>query len=116
MRRKHVKATLALLAVCVVLVAVVLASCGSSSSTTTTTAAPQTSSSTTTSQTTGGAIDAAALYQANCSGCHSNVPTGEAAEVKTVIENGKESMPGFKDKLTADEIDALATWVANGGK
>jgi mono/diheme cytochrome c family protein len=33
-----------------------------------------------------------------------------------VIESGKESMPGFTDKLSAAQITALANYVGNGGK
>jgi mono/diheme cytochrome c family protein len=37
--------------------------------------------------------------------------------VRAAIENGVGSeMPGFKDTLTPEQIDALAAWVANGGR
>jgi|WetSurMetagenome_2_1015567.scaffolds.fasta_scaffold34529_5 mono/diheme cytochrome c family protein len=114
MSKGRVRFAIALAMVCLVLVALILASCNSSTATTTT-AAPA-GSTTTASQASGGTIDAAALYATNCSGCHKNVPGASAAGAKSVIENGKESMPSFTDKLSADEIAALATYVSNGGK
>lgn len=113
MDKRHLMLTGVVLAICVVFLALVLASCNSSSATTT--AAP-TSSSPSVSQTTGGAIDAAALYSQNCSGCHKNVPGASAAQVQSVMESGKGSMPSFTDKLTADEFSALVAYVAAGGK
>jgi cytochrome c551 len=103
-------------AVVVLVAALVLAACGSSA--TTTTAAPAGSSTTAGVTTTaaGGAVDTAALYAQYCGGCHNTIPGGSADDVKAAIENGKGDMPGMKDKLTADQITALATWVANGGK
>ncbi len=80
---------------------------------TTTTAAPTTTLAPTTAT---AAVSAAALYAANCAGCHSNVPKASAATAKTVIQGGRESMPGFKSKLSAAEITALANYVASGGK
>ena len=114
MSNGKVRFAIVLAMVCLVLVALVVASCNSSSSTTTT--AATSGGTTTVSQTGGGAIDAAALYSANCAGCHKSVPSASAAAVKTVVENGKESMPSFTGKLTADQIAALATYVSNGGK
>jgi mono/diheme cytochrome c family protein len=114
MRRRHVTIAVAVLSACVLLVALVLASCGGSGSTATT--ARATSSSPAVSQTTGGAIDAAALYTANCSGCHKKVPGENAAKTQQIVESGKESMPSFKDKLTAEEIAAVSAWVGDGGK
>ena len=118
MRERH----FGLIAVVVlaVIVALSLAACGSS--TTTTTAGPVTTagSATTTAAgattTAGGTVDAAALYAQYCAGCHKSVPTASADKAKTTIESGTGSMPSFTDKMTADEITALATWVANGGK
>jgi mono/diheme cytochrome c family protein len=112
MRKQH------LWVIAVVVLALVatlsLAACGSS---TTTTAGPTTTAGGATT-TAGGTVDAAALYSQYCalSGCHGVLPTGTAADVETVIESGRGSiMPAFTDKLTADQITALATWVANGG-
>jgi mono/diheme cytochrome c family protein len=111
---------------CVVLAVVVLvvAACGGSTTTTTagpettmapeTTVAPETTAGPTT---TAASVDAAALYSANCQGCHSTAPTGDEATIAGDITNGVGSaMPAFADKLSADEITALATYVANGLK
>jgi len=121
-------------------VALAVASCGNST-TTTTTAAPTTSSTqagttstaapttttaapttteaptTTTAAptTTTAAIDAAALFAANCKRCHSSVPGATAARAATLIKNGSGSMPSFSSKLSAAQIDALADYVAGGG-
>jgi cytochrome c551 len=104
----------------VVIAAVVLAACGSSTTTTTagvtTTAGGVTTTAAGTATTAGGTVDAAALFAQNCAGCHKNVPNGSAASVQSTIESGKGSMPAFSGKLTADQITALAAWVANGGK
>jgi len=116
MRKRHLLLVGVMIAV--LLVAVAVAACGSSStSTTATTAGPATTAGGATTTAAGGAIDAAALYAANCKGCHQNPPSGSADDIKATITNGKGSgMPSFKDKLTADQIAALAAWVANGGK
>ncbi len=107
---------LVVVAVAVLVAALVLASCGSSA--TTTTAAPAGSSTTAGVTTTaaGGAVDAAALYAQYCAGCHKDNPSGSADDVKAAIQNGLEGMPAMTDKLTADQIAAVAAWVANGGK
>lgn len=100
--------------VLVLVATLLLAACGGS--TTSTTAGPATTAGATT---TAGAVDAAALYAQYCAlpGCHGVLPTGAAADVKTVIESGRGNiMPAFTDKLTADQITALAAWVANGGQ
>jgi mono/diheme cytochrome c family protein len=111
--------------VVVVLVAtLVLASCGGDSTTTTaapagpttTAAGPATTAGGATTTAAGGTVDAAALYAQYCVGCHKDLPTGSVDDQKAVIEKGKESMPGFADKMTAAQIAALAAWVANGGK
>ena len=99
--------------VLVVVAAVVLAACGSSTTTTTAGVTTTAAGATTTA---GGTVDAAALFAQNCAGCHKSVPNGSADSVKATIESGKGSMPSFSGKLTADQISALATWVANGGK
>jgi mono/diheme cytochrome c family protein len=80
----------------------------------TTTAAPQTT--TTVAQTTTTAVDAAALFAKYCTGCHKRAPGASASRAKSVITNGTGEMPGFKNKMTADQIAALAAWVAAGGK
>jgi mono/diheme cytochrome c family protein len=117
MRKRHL--WLIAVVVLVVVAALSLAACGSS--TTTTTAAPATTAGPTTTAagpatTAGGAVDAAALYAQYCAGCHNNVPNVSADTAKSTIESGRKSMPSFTDKMTADQITALATWVGNGGK
>ena len=73
------------------------------------------------------AIDAAALYQQQCAACHGAQRTGgmgpallpeslerlRRADAHKTIANGRPAtqMPAFADKLTADEITALAAWV-----
>jgi mono/diheme cytochrome c family protein len=141
MRRRNFWISVVSAALLVVLVLVV-ASCGSTTTTTSTSAAPPTTAAPTTTTaapttttaapttttaapttttaaptTTTVAIDPKALFTANCqlSGCHNRVPKAALATVTKIIQNGKESMPGFADKLTAEEIAALAAWVANGG-
>jgi mono/diheme cytochrome c family protein len=116
MRRRYL--WLVAVTVVVLVAALVLASCGSSStSTTAATAGPSTTAGGTATTATGGTVDAAALYAQYCAGCHKNTPGGSADDVKAAIASGKgDSMPAFADKMTAAEIAALATWVANGGK
>jgi mono/diheme cytochrome c family protein len=114
MSNGKVRFALGLAIVCLVVVALVFASCNSSTTTTSTAAAS--GGTTTVSATSGGTIDAAALYSTNCAGCHKRVPAESVASVQKVMENGKESMPSFTGKLSADEIVALATYVSNGGK
>jgi mono/diheme cytochrome c family protein len=142
MRKNSLWISVVSVALLVVLVLVVV-SCGSTTAATSTTAAPPTTAAPTTTTaaptsttaapttttaapttttaaptTTTVALDPKALFAANCqlSGCHNRVPKAALATVTKVIEKGKESMPGFTDKLTAEEIAALAAWVANGGQ
>ena len=135
MRKGNLWMSVISVALLVVLVLVVV-SCGSTATTTSTTAAPPTTAAPTTTTaapttttaapttttaaptTTTAAIDPKALFASDCglSGCHNRIPKASLAIVTKVIENGKESMPGFADKLTAEQIAALAAWVANGGQ
>jgi cytochrome c6 len=78
------------------------------------------------------ADDAATLYKAKCAGCHAPDGSGstsvgkalkigdlraEATQKKTdaqlieITTSGKEKMPAFKDKLTADQIKSLVAYV-----
>jgi mono/diheme cytochrome c family protein len=78
------------------------------------------------------ADDAAALYKAKCAGCHApdgsgSTPAGKAlkvsdlraddtqkktdAELIDVTAKGKDKMPAFKDKLTADQIKQLVAYI-----
>lgn len=82
------------------------------------------------------ASDAAADYKAKCQMCHGPDGKGSAtglkmgahdfhapevakmseAELAGVIENGKNKMPSYKGKLTAEQIKALAAYVKELGK
>lgn len=81
------------------------------------------------------AADAAAsLFVARCAVCHGKdgkgSPAGKkmgvsdlagerkepVAEIAEVITNGKGKMPGFKGKLSKEEVDALARYVKTGLK
>ncbi|MFO1340257.1 MAG: cytochrome D1 domain-containing protein [Burkholderiaceae bacterium] len=72
-------------------------------------------------------IDAAALYRANCASCHGEQRTGamgpallpeslerlRPAEALRTIAQGRAAtqMPAFGERLSADEIAAVATWI-----
>lgn len=68
-------------------------------------------------------IEGAEVYAAYCAGCHgadgkggSSAPIAgedDAAEITRVVKNGYESMPGFGDALSADQIEAVSEYVAN---
>lgn len=74
---------------------------------------------------TGAAPDGAKLFVDNCQSCHGEMGAGgsvgpdlqtakmsdDQKAVTTQIENGGGVMPAFKDTLSQDEIDALATYV-----
>ena len=101
------------------LVTLAAVSCGSSATTTTSasgTTGPGVTSGTTVTSSASGTVDAAALFAQECQWCHGNIPTASADVVKAVLQNGKGSMPAFASKLTADQITALANYVASGGK
>ena len=66
--------------------------------------------------TTVAAIDPAALYAQNCAGCHKRPPGASLAAATQAITTGPGGMPAFGDKLTPEQLAALAQWVANGGK
>jgi mono/diheme cytochrome c family protein len=121
MRKPTLAISLVILAILLLSLALFAIACGSS--TTATTAAVSTTAGVGTTAgvattVAGGTTDAAALFAANCalSGCHKSAPGVGAAEAKAVIESGKGSMPSFTGKLTADQIQAIATYVGNGGK
>lgn len=63
-------------------------------------------------------LDTAALYALVCAGCHPSLPRapGGVNQVRGVITMGKGYMPPFSGTLTVDQILALATWVAEGGR
>ena len=71
-------------------------------------------------------INGRALYADNCAGCHASDGSGGVAPaiadglvndkydfdaMALLITNGTDEMPGFSDDLTADEIQALTTFV-----
>ena len=68
--------------------------------------------------------DGAAIYKSKCSMCHGANGEGKAAmktaqfpktldeaAIVKVLENGKNKMPSFKTKLSADEITQVAKHV-----
>ncbi|MFO7576377.1 MAG: c-type cytochrome [Pelovirga sp.] len=76
--------------------------------------------------TTSGAIDAAALYAANCAACHGAQGTGgfatdltgaysygkDAESIRSSISAGRDGgMPAFADGLSVAEIDALVAYL-----
>jgi mono/diheme cytochrome c family protein len=84
-----------------------------------TTTAPVTSTAPT-SATTASAANGAAVWAANCLGCHGDQGQGGAVakeairvgrrsddQLRTVIQQGRDGMPGFGTKLGAADVDAL---------
>ncbi|WP_159883668.1 c-type cytochrome [Paenibacillus puerhi] len=75
----------------------------------------------------GGTAEAAgaeAVYKANCLACHGNNLQGASGpnlqkvgarltkdQIVAKIQNGGGGMPAYKDKLKAEEIQALADWL-----
>jgi mono/diheme cytochrome c family protein len=71
-------------------------------------------------------VDGQALFSDNCGSCHtlSAADTSgsvgpnldgvalEAAAIEGIVRDGRGSMPPFGDKLSADEISAIAQFVA----
>ncbi len=81
--------------------------------------------------------DAAATYKSKCAVCHASNGSGDTAVGKSLklgdlrspavqkqtdaqliamISDGKGGMPGYKDKLSADEIKQLAAYLRVLGK
>lgn len=95
---------------------VLLVGCGGDNATTTT-AAPTTD----TTAPAGSDIDAAAIFSANCASCHGAGGEGgigpdlrgltDAALIEDQVSTGAGSMPPFGNKLSDDQISALATYV-----
>ncbi len=121
------RTTLVLLALCAT-AAVGLAACGSADEAAPTTpAAPSTTvmASPTTPPASSPAqagFDAAALFAANCAGCHDADGSGgsgpdlrgedDVPGIAGQIRTGDGAMPSFAGELTDAEIDALAAYVA----
>jgi mono/diheme cytochrome c family protein len=63
------------------------------------------------------APDGARLFATNCSSCHGDsvAYTGTESDLKTLISQGglHLEMPPWKEKLTSDQIDALANYVVD---
>jgi mono/diheme cytochrome c family protein len=67
------------------------------------------------------AVDGAAVYADNCSGCHSADGSGgqgpnitaqtDAQHVADQVENGGTAMPAFDGSLTSEQVDAVAEYV-----
>lgn len=104
-------------------------------STTTSPSTTTTGTTTTTATTTGGGGNSAVLalgkqiflVKGGCGGCHTLKDAGSTGSVgpnldqlkpaldrvEHQVENGGAVMPAFKDKLSKDEIDAVATYVSS---
>jgi mono/diheme cytochrome c family protein len=67
------------------------------------------------------------VFTSNCGGCHTLADAGtngqvgpvldelkpDKATVQRQVENGGDKMPAFKDKLSAEQIDQVATYVSS---
>jgi cytochrome c6 len=79
------------------------------------------------------AADGAAIYASKCAACHGKDGKGTAvgqkmgakdlatvkggeAEIVAVVSDGKGKMTAFKNKLSAEEIQAVAKYVKGGLK
>jgi cytochrome c oxidase subunit 1 len=76
-----------------------------------------------------GADGAAIFVSAGCGGCHVLAPAGSSGtvgpsldettlsqeEIAALVAGGKGAMPSFADRLSQDEIDAVAAYVSGGG-
>ena len=71
---------------------------------------------------------AAVFEKAGCGSCHTFAPAGatgavgpdlgatalSAEEIRAVVTNGRGGMPAFGDRLSDEEIDAVADYIVNG--
>jgi mono/diheme cytochrome c family protein len=67
------------------------------------------------------------VFTSNCGGCHTLADAGtngqvgpnldelkpDQATVQRQVENGGDKMPAFKDKLSADQIEQVSTYVSS---
>ena len=95
-------------------------SCGGAVSATT---APQQNPGTQTTLASAGKADGKALYAANCATCHGPDLKGDKGPtligrsamdlgyVETRIKTGYGQMPGFKDKLTDEQVASIANFI-----
>ena len=73
--------------------------------------------------------DGGAIYKSKCAMCHGANGEGKAsmkttafkkdtseADIVKIVENGKDKMPAYKAKLSADEISQVAKYVKSLGK
>ncbi len=62
--------------------------------------------------------EAVQLFNDNCAACHAGrqLPTIDPTLVQKIINDGivEKGMPGFRDKLTSDQIEGLARVIASG--
>ncbi|MEO8800465.1 MAG: cytochrome c, partial [Polyangiaceae bacterium] len=73
-----------------------------------TSATPTSATPTSDAPTSGGQLDGAALYSANCSGCHGDSMKGKAAsDIQKAIDGNIGKMGSLKS-LTTAQIDAIA--------
>lgn len=116
------------LAIVLAAVAAVLAACGggATQTTTTTTTTSPTTTPTSTVTSTATSIDARGIYAANCAACHgpnrqgvqglggaltpASLASMSLDQVRDVITDGRAgtAMSGFKGRLAAEQIDAVA--------
>jgi len=115
------------------LLAFSLSACGKSNTTPPTTTGTPAATGTPTAAgtpaaTTSGAttkVDAQAVFKQTCVSCHGVNLEGSVGpnlqkegskhskeELATIISNGRGAMPNFKGKLSDDEINSLALWLA----
>jgi mono/diheme cytochrome c family protein len=97
--------------------------------TTATTETAETETAETETKTEGEDVDGAAVFaEAGCGGCHVFEPAGSSGnvgppldgidlskdEIATQVRNGGGGMPAFGDRLSDEEIDAVADYVERG--
>jgi mono/diheme cytochrome c family protein len=117
-KRLNIRSTIAAASLAAIVLAV--AACGGSSS----------SSSSSTPPASGGEVSAAAgktVFESNCATCHTLADAGasgsvgpnlddlkpDEATVQHQVENGGGGMPSFSGKLSASEIESVATYVSS---